>query len=175
MIAFFFSAEHLNFYPNQRSDIMSHIHDKLAELGIVIPPPAKPAGAYTPVVRDGLTAYVSGQPAKKDGVVVYAGKVGKDLTAEQGYEAARQCAINSLALIEAFAGGLDNVDRILKVNGYVNSAPDFTQHPKVINGASEFLIKIFGDAGRHARTALGVAALPSDSAVEIEMIVRLKK
>ena len=153
---------------------MSQIVQKLSEMGISLPAPAKPAGAYTPVVRDGLIAYVTGQPAKRDGAVAYAGKIGTDLTLEEGYEAAKLCVVNELALLEAFAGGLDNVEQILKVTGFVNCAPDFTQQPKVVNGASELLLALFGDAVRHARSAVGVAALPGNSAVEVEMVVKLK-
>jgi len=146
---------------------------KLHEIGIQLPEPPKPVAAYVPYVRTGDLIYTSGQICLDSGVVVYQGKVGKDLTAEEGYKAARLCAINTLAVLRSAAGSLDKVVQIVKVTVFVNSAAGFTAQPAVGNGASELYQAVFGDAGRHARSAVGVAELPLDSAVEVEVIARI--
>ncbi|QJW45652.1 RidA family protein [bacterium BFN5] len=147
---------------------------KLTEMGIVVPAAPKPVAAYVPAVQIGDIIYTSGQIPFVDGQIKYKGKLGKDVTVEQGYDAAKVCVINALAAVKSLAGSLDNIEKIIKVVGFVNSAPGFTDQPKVINGASELLAEVFGEAGAHARSAVGVAELPIDSAVEVELIVKLK-
>ena len=151
------------------------IEKKIAELGLELPPPSKPVGVYTPVARTGNLLFTAGQLPRENGVLKYAGKVGKDIDEAQGYEAAKLCALNCLSVIKAELGDLNNVESIVKVVGFVNSAPGFFAQPKVMNGASEILISIFGDKGRHARSAVGVAELPSNAACEVEMIVEIKQ
>ncbi|HEX2825068.1 MAG TPA: RidA family protein [Burkholderiales bacterium] len=154
----------------------SSIEKKLADLGITLPPPGAPGGNYVPFVVVGDLAFMAGQVAREAGKMKYTGKVGKDLTVEQGAEAAKLCAVNLLAqLKEACGGDLDRVERCVRVGGFVNSPLDFYDHPKVINGASDFLVAVMGERGRHARTAVGVSALPMDSAVEVEAVFQLKK
>lgn len=146
---------------------------KLAEMGIVIPEAPKPVAAYIPFVRTSDLVFTSGQIALEAGQVKYKGKVGKDLSPEEGYQAARLCAINTLAVLRGAVGSLDKVVQIVKVVVFVNSAAGFTAQPAVANGASEFYQQVFGDAGRHARSAVGVAELPLDTAVEVEVIARV--
>ena len=149
--------------------------EKLKEMGIVLPACPKPVAAYIPgAVTDSKLVFLSGQTAKKDGEPYLTGKAGKDLSAEEAYQAARGCALMLLAEMKAVLGDLELVDKIVKVNGYVNSAPDFTEQPKVINGASEFFEQVFGERGKHARTAIGVAALPENASVEVEVIIQKK-
>ena len=152
---------------------MSAVRERLAELGLTLPPVAAPLAAYVPAVRDGDLVYVSGQLPLVDGELLETGKVGADVTAERGAELARVCALNGLAAIDAL-GDIDAVARIVKVTGFVASAADFTGQPAVINGASELLGAVFGDAGRHARSAVGVSVLPKDAPVEVELIVRVQ-
>jgi enamine deaminase RidA (YjgF/YER057c/UK114 family) len=140
-------------------------------LGILVPKPATPVGAYLLAVRDGRLLFTAGQGPVKDGTVMFKGKVGRDLTVEQGYEAAKLAALNCLAAAKSILGNLDAVERVIKVNGYVNSAPGFTDQPKVMNGASDLLAQIFGEKGRHARTSVGVNELPQDISVEVEMVL----
>jgi enamine deaminase RidA (YjgF/YER057c/UK114 family) len=148
------------------------VADRLHELGIVLPPPMPPAGNYIPCFVDDDIVYVGGH-GPVNGDVILRGKVGGDLTLEQGQEAARMCALSMLATLEAELGSLDVVDSIMKVYGMVNVAPGFNRTPAVIDGCSNVLTDVFGEAGRHTRTAIGVAELPFDIAVETEMIVRL--
>ena len=148
--------------------------ERLKELGIELPKPPKPLAAYVPAVRAGDLVFISGQAPMRDGKPVYTGRVGADLTLEEGYEAARLVMINALAVLKEEIGSLDNVERIVKVLGWVNSAPDFTQQPQVINGASELLEQVFGERGRHAQSAVSAHTLPFNIAVEIEMIVQVK-
>jgi enamine deaminase RidA (YjgF/YER057c/UK114 family) len=147
---------------------------KIKELGLSVPEIAKPVAAYVPAVRVGDYVYTSGQIPFVQGVLKYSGKVGKDLPLEAGYEAAKICALNCLAAIKGVAGSLDNIEQVVKVVGFVNSADGFTDQPKVINGASELIGSIFGKAGEHARSAVGVGELPINAAVEVEIIVKLK-
>ncbi len=147
---------------------------KLKELGINVPEPAKPVAAYVPAVKVGDYVYTSGQIPFVAGELKFKGKVGKDITLEQGYEAAKVCAINCLAAVKSVTGSLDNVEKIVKVVGFVNSATGFVDQPKVINGASELIGSIFEKAGEHARSAVGVAELPINAAVEVELIVKVK-
>ena len=149
-----------------------HVADRLRELGIVLPPPMPPAGNYIPCFVDDDVVYVGGH-GPVNGDVILRGKVGGEVTLEQGQEAARMCALSMLATLEAELGSLDPVDSIMKVYGMVNVAPGFNRTPAVIDGCSNLLTDVFGEAGRHTRTAIGVAELPFDIAVETEMIVRL--
>jgi len=143
---------------------------RLAELGIVLPAAAAPAGLYAPCVRTGSLLFVSGQIAVAGGKVLSPGKCGADVTAEDAAALARQCALQALAIVRAELGSLDRVRRAVRVAGYVASAPGFTGHPEVVNGASQLLLDVFGDAGRHARIALGVAELPRGGPVEVEFL-----
>jgi enamine deaminase RidA (YjgF/YER057c/UK114 family) len=146
---------------------------KIKELGIELFKPGAPVANYVKAVRSGNLIFLAGHgPTKADGSNI-TGKVGKDLTLEQGYEAARQTAIALLSTLKAELGDLNKVKRIVKVNGWVNCQPDFTDQPKVINGCSDLLVSVFGDNGKHARAALGANALPTNIAVEIEMIVEI--
>lgn len=147
---------------------------KIQELGLTIPTPAKPLAAYVPAVRTGNQVFVSGQLPSKDGQLLYKGLLGREVNAEQGYEAARACAINCLGAVKALVGSLDNIVRIVKVTGFVAATPDFTDHPKVVNGASELMQQVFGEQGAHARAAVGMASLPLGVSVEVEMIVEVK-
>ncbi len=150
-----------------------HVEAKLKELGIELPPAVTPVANYVPTVRTGNLVFLSGHgPFKDDGTLV-TGKVGADLTDEEGYEAARLVAIGLLGSLKAEIGELDRVKRIVKLLGLVNCAAEFANQPKVINGASDFLVEVFGEKGKHARSAVGTNALPMNIAVEIEMIVEI--
>ena len=149
------------------------IEKRLKELGIIIPNAPKPAGSYIPVVLTGKLAFVSGQIPIKDGQIVYQGKVGTTQSIDNAKEAAKLCIINGLAQIETYCGTLDNLEKIIKISGFVNSTKDFTEHPKVINAASDLLMKIFGEKGKHSRIAIGVSSLPLNATVEIDMIVEI--
>jgi enamine deaminase RidA (YjgF/YER057c/UK114 family) len=142
---------------------------QLAQLGLSLPAVVPPVAAYVPAVQSGSYVYTSGQLPMVDGELPQVGKVGAQVSAEQGKDLARTCALNALAAIDALVG-IDSVVRVVKVVGFVASAPDFTGQPGVINGASELLGEVFGDAGRHARSAVGVAALPMNSPVEVEVV-----
>jgi enamine deaminase RidA (YjgF/YER057c/UK114 family) len=149
------------------------IEEKLKELGIDLPEVGKASGNYLPAKVVGNLVFCSGNGPVKNGVEI-TGRVGKELTLEEGYEAAKWCAICCLSCIKSVIGSLDRIDEIIQVRGFVTSAPDFTQQPSVINGASDLLIKLFGEKGRHARAALGVPTSPGNIAVEVEMIVKIK-
>ncbi len=149
---------------------MSKIEQKLAELGFPLPAVAKPVAAYVPSVVTGNLCFTSGQLPFVDGALPQVGKVGRDVSAEDAKDLARLCALNALAALKLAIGDLDRVTRIVKVVGFVSVVPEFTAIPGVINGASEFLGEVFGDVGSHARSAVGVPALPLDSAVELEII-----
>ena len=154
----------------------SSIEKKLADLGITLPPPGAPGGNYVPFVVVGDLAFMAGQVAREGGKMKYTGKVGSDLTIEQGQQAARLCTVNLLAqLKEACGGDLDRVERCVRLGGFVNSPADFFDHPKVVNGASDLMVAVMGERGQHARTAVGVSALPMDSAVEVEAVFQLKR
>lgn len=155
---------------------MSMIENRLEKLGIELPEPPVPVAAYLPsVVFSNNLVYVSGQDCRKNGELLYKGKLGSDLTVEQGQACARQSMCNCLAALKYSIDDLDRVKRIVKVLGFVASAPGFGEQPFVLNGASELLIDIFGDMGKHARAALGINELPFGTPVEIEMIVELKE
>ena len=147
---------------------------RLKELGLSLPKPAVPVGSYLPCVRAGDLLFVSGQLPLRDGVLIVRGKVGSAVSLEQGQEAARQAVLNGLAQVAAEAGGLERVVRIVRAGVYVNSAAGFTEQAKVANGASDLLVGIFGEAGRHARAAVGASDLPLDAAVEVELIVQVR-
>ena len=149
------------------------IADRLAELGIALPPAAAPVAAYVPVVVTGNIAHVSGQLPFVDGQLV-TGRLGESVSLEQGTVAARACGLMILAQLQAALGSLDRVERIVKLGAFVNSAATFTDQPKVANGASELMVEVFGEAGKHARSAVGVAVLPLGAAVEVDAIVALK-
>jgi enamine deaminase RidA (YjgF/YER057c/UK114 family) len=146
---------------------------RLGELGIELPTVAPPAGAYVPAVRSGTLVYTSGQLPMVAGSLVTKGKVGAGVKPEQAKELARRCALNALAAVDALVG-IDSVVRVVKVVGYVASAEGFTGQPAVLNGASELLGEVFGDAGQHARSAVGVAELPMGAPVEVELIVEVR-
>jgi len=153
------------------------VEKKLTELGLSLPPPPTPVANYVPAVRSGNLLFVSGHgPAfVKDGKIEYIrGKLGRDLTVEQGYEAAKQVMLNILQSIKGVIGDLDRVRRVVKVLGMVNCTEDFPDHPKVINGASDLLVALYGERGRHARSAVGMQQLPFGIAVEIEMVVEVE-
>lgn len=151
---------------------MGSVSDRLVELGIELPPVAAPVACYVPAVRSGQHVYTSGQLPMVAGALLATGKVGAEVTADEAVGYARTCALNALAAIHALVG-IDNVRRVVKVVGFVASSPDFTGQPGVVNGASNFLGEVFGDAGAHARSAVGVAVLPLDAPVEIELIVEV--
>jgi enamine deaminase RidA (YjgF/YER057c/UK114 family) len=147
--------------------------ERLQELGVSLPAPAVPVAAYVPCVRTGSLVYVSGQVPVLDGKPSHLGHLGDNVDLEDGRAAARTCAVNVLAALKAELGELSRVRRVVKVTGFVASTPDFTDHPKVINAASELFGDVFGDAGRHARAAVGVPALPLGVPVEVEAIVEV--
>jgi enamine deaminase RidA (YjgF/YER057c/UK114 family) len=150
------------------------IEKRLEELGVKLPEPAKPVAAYVPFCRVGNLIYISGQDCRVNGELKYKGKVGKDVTEEEAYEAAKITAINLLAILKSAVGDLDRVKQIVNLHGYVNSADGFVRQPFVINGASEFLVEVFGEKGKHSRCALSCNELPFDTPVEIEMIVEVE-
>jgi len=150
------------------------IDARLAELGIELPQAAAPVAAYVAYTRSGNTLYISGQITVWNGERKFVGKVGQDFTVEQGKEAARLCALNILAQAKAaLDGDLDRVTRVLKLGGFVNAGADFHDHPAVINGASELMQEVFGDAGKHARAAVGAPSLPGNVAVEVEAVLEV--
>ncbi len=149
------------------------IEARLAELGITLPEAAAPVSAYVPVVIAGGLAHVSGQVSFVDGAL-RKGRLGEDVSLEQGIEAAQGCALMILAQLKAALGSLDRVDRVVKLGCFVNSTADFTDQPKVANGASELMVAVFGDAGKHARAAVGVPSLPLGVAVEVDAIVAVR-
>jgi len=152
---------------------MGQVESKLAEMGLELPAPPAPVANYVRAVRTGNLVFVSGHGPSRDGQLVYRGKLGADLDVATGYEAARLVMLNCLTSLKEEIGELDRVTRIVKLLGMVNCAPDFGEQPEVINGASDLLTELFGERGRHARSAVGMAALPRGIAVEIEMVVEV--
>jgi enamine deaminase RidA (YjgF/YER057c/UK114 family) len=146
---------------------------RLAALGLTLPEVVPPVAAYLPAVRSGSYVYTAGQLPVSGGQLLAKGKVGAEVTAEQASALARTCALNALAAVVSVTGSLSAIRRIVKVTGFVASAPDFTGQPQVMNGASELLVEVFGDAGRHARSAVGTAVLPLDAPVEVELIAEV--
>jgi enamine deaminase RidA (YjgF/YER057c/UK114 family) len=153
---------------------MSHPEQRLRELGLTLPQVVRPVAAYVPAVRSGGHVYVSGQVPLREGRLIAAGRLGDSVSAELGYECARQCALNALAALKAETGDLAAVGRVVRALVFIASTADFTRHPQVGDGASDLLCDLFGDAGRHARSAVGVAALPLGSPVELELLVELR-
>ncbi|MGQ3674072.1 RidA family protein [Xanthobacter sp. TB0139] len=152
----------------------SSIENRLAELGVTLPTPVPPVANYLPVIRSGNLLFISGQlPLDASGTLVASGHLGANVDVATGQTAARMCAINILAQIRAEIGDLDKVVRIVKLGAFVSSTPDFTDQPKVVNGASDFMVEALGDKGRHSRSAVGVPALPLNAAVEIDAIVEV--
>jgi len=147
------------------------IDDRLNELSIKIPIPPSPAGSYIPVVTTGNLAFVSGQIPMKEGKIIFEGKVPEKQSLDSAREAAKICVINGLAQLKANLGSLDKITKFVRISGFVNSNSEFTEQPKVINAASDLLVEIFGDIAKHSRIAVGVASLPLNSTVEIDMIV----
>lgn len=152
---------------------MSAVEDRLAELGLAVPEVAKPVAAYVPAVVSGDHVFTSGQLPMRDGELMLTGKVGGEVAAEEATACAQQCALNAIAAVKSVVGDLDRVAQVVKVVAFVASTPDFTGQPQIANGASELLGKVFGDAGIHARSAVGVPVLPLDSPVEVEIVVRV--
>jgi enamine deaminase RidA (YjgF/YER057c/UK114 family) len=148
--------------------------ERLVALGLTLPSVVTPLAAYVPAVRSGNTVYTAGQLPLVDGQLVSTGKVGAEVGAAEAAILARTCALNALAAAASLAGGVSRIRRIVKLTGFVASAPDFTGQPQVVNGASELLLEIFGDAGRHARSAVGVAVLPLNAPVEVELVVEVR-
>jgi enamine deaminase RidA (YjgF/YER057c/UK114 family) len=154
---------------------MGQIDKRLAELGIILPEAAKPVANYVPWVRTGNLVFISGQGPIEGGKVLYPGTLGKDVSLEDGAKSARLCAINVLAQIkDAVGGDLDKVKRVVKLLGFVNATADFKDHPKVINGASDLMVEVFGDKGRHARSAVASPSLPMGISTEVEAIVEVE-
>ncbi len=151
----------------------AEVEAKLAALGLALPAPAAPVAAYVPVVIAGGLAHVSGQVSFVDGAL-FKGRLGEDVTLEDGVRAAQGCGLMILAQLKAALGSFDRVERIVKLGGFVNSTGDFTDQPKVVNGASELMVAVFGDGGKHARSAVGVPALPLGVAVEVDAIVAVR-
>jgi len=154
---------------------MGFYEQRLKEIGITLPEVPKPAAAYIPAKKVGNLVFCSGQGPSVEGKLTHTGKVGAEKTVEEGYEAAKICALNCLAAVKDLVGSLDEIEEIIQVRGFVNSAPDFGKQPEVINGASELLEKIFGEKGKHARCALGTSSLPRNILVELEMIVKVRE
>ena len=150
------------------------IEEKIKALGIELPNPPTPAGSYIPVVKTGNLLFISGQIPMENGKVIFTGKVSDD-NLETAQKSARMCAINILAQIKRQVGDFDKVSKIVRLSGFVNSAPEFTQHPKVINAASDLFFEIFGDKGKHSRIAVGVASLPLGSMTEIDAIIEVSE
>ena len=150
------------------------VEQRLSELGIELPAVATPAGAYVPAVISGNLVFTAGQIPLVDGKLMAEGKVGAEISPEQGREIARRCALNAIAAVKSVIGDLNRVKKVVKVVGFVASVPEFTGQPGVLNGASELLKQVFGEAGIHARSAVGVAALPLDAPVEVELIVEFE-
>lgn len=147
--------------------------ERLKQLGLTLPPVVQPVGSFVPAARVGSLVIVSGQIPIENGQVKVTGKVGRDVTLEQAAEAARLCGLNALAIIADAAGGIDRVTRIVRLGVFVNSAPGFTAQPKVANGASDLMTAVFGEAGKHARAAVGAAELPLNAAVEVEVMAEV--
>ncbi|HLR52789.1 MAG TPA: RidA family protein [Candidatus Avamphibacillus sp.] len=151
------------------------IEERLSELGIDLPEERKALASYVPGKKVGNLLFISGQDCSVDGEFIFKGRVGEEITLEKGKDAAKQCIINALSVIKKEAGGFENVEQIVKMLGFVNSAHDFHEQPYVINGASDLLEEVFGDNGKHARSAIGTSNLPFNIPVEIELIVELKE
>ena len=150
------------------------IEEKLNSLGIILPNPPTPAGSYVPIIKSGNLLYISGQIPMENGKIIFTGKVSDD-NLEIAQKSAKMCAVNILSQIRREVGNLDRVSKVIKLSGFVNSVPEFTQHPKVINAASDLIFEIFGEIGRHSRIAVGVNSLPLNSMTEIDAIIEISK
>jgi enamine deaminase RidA (YjgF/YER057c/UK114 family) len=150
------------------------IDARLRELGIELPQAGKPVANFVPCVQSGNTLFVSGQVTSQDGRYLHTGKVGRDVSIEDAQRAARLCALNVIAQARAYLGDLDRVVRVVMVQGFVNAVPEFTEHPKVVNGASDLFVQVFGDAGKHARFAIGAGSLPFNVAVEVAAVLEVR-
>lgn len=151
------------------------LQERLQELGIELPGFNPPAANYVPAVKNGGLIYTAGQTPKKDGKLVFKGKLGAEISDQEGYAAVRLCTLNTLTIINHYADGLDNISQILKITVFLNCTPDFEQHAKIADGATDLLVALFGDTGRPARSTVGVNALPGGAACEVEMAVALKE
>ena len=160
-------------HRDARENEVSKVEERLAALGHTLPDPGTPVANFVNAVRAGNLVFLSGHGPRRDGEYVYRGKVGKEVDVETGRKAAELVVLNCLGSLKQEIGDLDRVKRVVKVLGMVNAAPEFTDHPKVINGGSDLLVAAFGEAGRHARSAVGMGSLPFDMTVEIEMIVEV--
>lgn len=149
------------------------INLRMVELGIELPPLPEPAANYVPAVAAGDLIYLSGQTPKHGSNIYYAGQLGKNISIDEGYAAAELCMLRLLSVLREVSGDLNSVQKIVKLTAFVNAVDEFDAHPKVVNGASDLLVKLFGERGRHARSAVGVSSLPSGAAVELEMIVQV--
>lgn len=150
------------------------IEERLEEMGVTLPEAAAPLANYLPFAQEGKIIFIAGQvPRGEDGNLTYVGKLGRDISTDAGYDAARLCALSCLAQLKAAAGSLEKVKRILRVGGFVNCTDDFTEQPQVINGASDLIVEVMGETGKHARAAVGCSALPGGVAVEVDMIAAL--
>lgn len=152
---------------------MSQVEDRLHAIGLTVPPVVMPLAAYVPAMRSGIHVYTAGQLPMVEGELAAVGRLGAEISAEEGAELAKICGLNAIAAVKSVIGNLDRVVRVVKVVGFVASTPEFTSHPAVVNGASNLFKEAFGDAGVHARSAVGVAALPLGAPVEVEMIVEV--
>lgn len=152
---------------------MSQVEDRLHAIGLTVPPVVMPLAAYVPAVRTGSLVYTAGQLPMVEGELAATGRLGAEISADEGTELAKICGLNAIAAVKSVIGDLDRVVRVVKVVGFVASTPDFTAHPAVVNGASNLFKEAFGEAGVHARSAVGVAALPLGAPVEVEMIVEV--
>ena len=171
IIVQYLKVEYLNIL---KGGVIVSFEERIKELGLELPEAPKPVAAYVPAVLVDKYIYTSGQIPFVNGELKFKGKIGQELNEQEGYEAAKVCALNCLSVIKSVIGDLDKIDRVIKVNGFVASAAGFNMQPKVINGASELIGQIFGDQGQHARAAVGVNELPLDAACEVEMIVKIK-
>jgi enamine deaminase RidA (YjgF/YER057c/UK114 family) len=153
---------------------MSQVEKVLAELGLELPPTPKPVASYVPAVQSGNLVFTAGQLPKKDGQLIVEGLVGKEVSQEQAQEAAKLCALNALSAAKSVIGDLDRVTRVVKITVFVACTPDFFAHPQVANGASDFLLQVFGEKGKHARSAVASPSLPANTPVEVEMILEVK-
>jgi len=153
---------------------MSKVEDKLKSLGLVLPPAPEPMGAYVPFTKSGKLVFVSGQLPRKDGKVICVGKVGAEVSPEQAKEAAKLCGLNAISVLKAAAGDLDNVKSILRLTCWVASADEFYNQPQVANGASDLMLEVFGEAGKHSRMTTGINVLPGNATVGVDLIAELK-
>jgi enamine deaminase RidA (YjgF/YER057c/UK114 family) len=174
MIKFLLTAFCLGLLASNHAAIAQSVEQKLTGMGLVLPAPTKSAGNYVKAVRTGNLMFLAGHISSRADGSTITGKLGKDLTVEQGYEAAKAASVSLLSTLKAELGDLGRIRRIVKVTGFVNSMPDFTDQPKVINGCSDLLVALLGDKGKHARSAVGMVALPLNAAVEIELVVEVE-